>query len=602
MAFKPGESVAMAAKNHENNIMVAQEGVQKRPEEPHDVERGAKSTTGNASVEKWKPSLHELLLLLSLSLVSLMMALDATVIVTSLSTIVIDLHGTTTQGFWVGTSYLLTCAVTMPFTAALSDIFGRSPLLLSSLALFAIGTIICCTALGFLALLIGRCIQGIGGGGIIILGLVVFTDIVPLRFRPQYYGIIQGAWALGTIIGPLIGGAVAENTTWRWIFYLLFPLCGLGFATIPWLLTLRIKKTTFCEKLARVDWIGGSIFISSMTAILIAFSRAGTEESWGSIRTVIPLVLGIVGVTLSGVWERFIAREPFLRRSLFHCPSSYVTYAGSMAQGLLLYGQLYYTPFFFLSAKQASPIRAGICLLPVLLSLIPASVVIGSVITRINHFRWAIWLGWFLTTLAIGLVIPWNVHTGTVRWTVTQLLLGAGHGLLLTSQNFATQAICHRKEEAAAASMYMFLRSFGMALGVGLGASIYQNGMVTKLRALHLPVDIAAHSAAYIDTLHSIPNEDPFKQDVLQAYVHGFRVVNGFFCAVSGAAGIASLFIGHFDLNKKLESEHVLQEHRWSMQRRTPTQDLCSEDKPEGMRDEEKIEAMKTEADNDTCE
>jgi MFS family permease len=140
--------------------------------------------------QDWKISLHELAILLSLAVISLMISLDATVIITSLFSITDALSITATQAFWVGTSYLLTSAVTMPFLAAVSDIFGRTWVLLSSLASFTIGTIICCTADNIGALLVGRCIQGIGGGGILILALVIITDIVPLRFRPKWFGIM----------------------------------------------------------------------------------------------------------------------------------------------------------------------------------------------------------------------------------------------------------------------------------------------------------------------------------------------------------------------------------------------------------------------------
>ena len=158
----------------------------------------------SAEEKAWKASAHELLLLISLSIISFMISLDATVIVTSLSTIVADLHGTSTLGFWIGTSYLLTSAVTMPFTAALSGIFGRAPCLLSSLTLFTVGSIVCSTAKGITSLLVARSVQGVGGGGIMIISLVIFTDIVPLRHRPQYYGIIQGAWALGKLPSILV--------------------------------------------------------------------------------------------------------------------------------------------------------------------------------------------------------------------------------------------------------------------------------------------------------------------------------------------------------------------------------------------------------------
>lgn len=141
-------------------------------------------------IPEWKPSLHEVAILTSLALISLMIALDATIVITALYSITDALSITTTQAFWIGTSYLLTCAVTMPFLAALSDIFGRTWVLLSSLVVFTIGTILCCRAHGITVLLAGRCVQGIGGGGIIILALVITTDIVPLRYRPKWFGIM----------------------------------------------------------------------------------------------------------------------------------------------------------------------------------------------------------------------------------------------------------------------------------------------------------------------------------------------------------------------------------------------------------------------------
>ena len=127
---------------------------------------------------------------------------------------------------------------------------------------------------------------------------------------------------------------------------------------------------------------------------------------------------------------------------------------------------------FLLSKRQAVlAIRPGVCLLPVFLSLIPASVVAGAVITRINHFRWACWSGWFLTTLGSGLTIIWEVDTSIVAWVFILFILGIGQGLLLDAQNFATQAIAKPKDEANAAAIYAFIRSFSMVLGVGIGSS-----------------------------------------------------------------------------------------------------------------------------------
>ena len=129
----------------------------------------------------WKPQRHEWMVMITLATISLMVALDATILVPVLPTLAVDLHGTANEALWTGTSYLLTSAVFQPFIAALSDIFGRRELLLPSLLLFTAGTAVCCVAQNFTIMLAGRSVQGVGGGGIITLSQVTrfhFTNTV----------------------------------------------------------------------------------------------------------------------------------------------------------------------------------------------------------------------------------------------------------------------------------------------------------------------------------------------------------------------------------------------------------------------------------------
>lgn len=228
-----------------------------------------------------------------------------------------------------------------------------------------------------------------------------------------------------------------------------------------------------------------------------------------------------------------------------------------------LYGQLYYLSFYFLAVLGYSAIRTGVSLLPVSLTLVPGSIVAGAIITRVGRFRWAIWGGWAITTLACGLTILWDTNTHPVEWAIIQIVLGVGHALVLNSQNFATQAICRKGDEGNAAAMYAFLRSFGTALGVGLGSTVFQNVMQTKLAELGLPIDIAQHSETFILTLRTMPDSEE-KEHILQAYVYGFHGVYGCFCGIAALAGLVSLFIKHHDMNKELDSEHKLHQNVFS--------------------------------------
>ncbi|KXJ84637.1 major facilitator superfamily domain-containing protein, partial [Microdochium bolleyi] len=303
--------------------------------------------TKQANSVAWKPSTPQCLIMATLCSLSLMVSLDASVLVTSLNAIIVDLQIDTTQGFWIATSYLLANTISMPTAAALSDIFGRRICLLASLAFFSAGSILCCLAENISIMLAGRCLQGVGGGGIIILSLVIFTDIVPLKSRPKWYAMILGAWALGNCTGPTIGGAIAQYTTWRWVFYLVFPFCAIGIVTI----ILMAETGARNARLASFDSIGCVCFTASITSFLIAVSWGGVQYSWTSATTLGPLVIGLCGLIATVIFEAHVKKSPYLRLRLFRNIRVAAPYVCGLLQGLMLYGQLYYILFYFQSVK-----------------------------------------------------------------------------------------------------------------------------------------------------------------------------------------------------------------------------------------------------------
>ena len=307
------------------------------------------------SDQEWKAGKKEWMIIIVLAIVSLMVALDATILVPVLpvsalekrveqgsekltysEAIASDLHGDATDTFWTGTAYLLTQSVFQPCLVSLSDIFGRRLFYLISLGFFTTGTLLCCLSRNFNELLAGRSIQGIGGGGLLALGLVILTDIVPLRQRPIYLGVNQMSWALGSMSGPLIGGLFVQHTTWRWIFYLNFPFCGIGFLTVPVVMRLHVNRASVKERLLYVDWIGGFLFVSSTCSFLIGVTWGGSEYPWSSWRTLVPIIIGLAGIGATVAWECWGAAKPFLRLELFNSYSAIAAYTAAVLQGLLV--------------------------------------------------------------------------------------------------------------------------------------------------------------------------------------------------------------------------------------------------------------------------
>jgi MFS family permease len=247
----------------------------------------------------------------------------------------------------VGSAYLLPCAAFQPIYASLSDIFGRKKVLFASLFSFLIGSIIGGVAQNITTILAGRVVQGVGGGGLIPVSMIVLTDLVPLRQRPRYAAIIQVSIAMGTILGPLIGGLFVEHTGhtgWRWVFYINFPLCAISGVML--LTSLKLQEGT--AQLRSFDLIGGVLFISSLTSFLVAISWGGVQFAWDSYHTLVPLCLGVTGIVATGVWEQYGAQHPFLRLSILKNRSSLAVYGATLVQGILA-RPLFFFPFHLTS-------------------------------------------------------------------------------------------------------------------------------------------------------------------------------------------------------------------------------------------------------------
>lgn len=210
-----------------------------------------------------------------------------------------------------------------------------------------------------------------------------------------------------------------------------------------------------------------------------------------------------------------------------------------------------------MSVKGLTPVMTGLAILPVMVICIPSSVVTGLIVTKTADYRRPIWVGWILLIIGSGLTILFGQETPVAAWVTILLVVGLGHGAILNAQNFATQAMCKREEEVSAAGMYVSGRQFGMAFGVGVGASIFQNTMEMKLRWEGLDTAIASNGEAFIAQLWHRSTDDPFRTPISGAYVFGFRALCSFFTCLSALAFLLSLFIKQFPMRQRVDSEHA---------------------------------------------
>ncbi|MCJ1413683.1 hypothetical protein MMC32_000007 [Xylographa parallela] len=517
----------------------------------------------------------------SLCVVNLVLALDGTSVSVALPIIAQELNGTAIQAFWIGTSYLLASAVVQPTYASFSHIFGRQPLLLIALTLFTLGAIVAGVAHNVAMLLVGRCIQGVGGGGIIALSYIIITDMVGLRERGKWIGIVNMSQAIGSVSGPVIGGVFSIDVTWRWIFFVNLPFCGLGFAMIPLFLRLTSVSGDLKNKLRRVDWFGSIIFISSLTGFLIPLTWGGIEYPWSSWHTLVPLCVGGMGLLCFVLYEDLVASEPMFRLGLFSNRTGVLSYLCTSLQGIMIWSILFYLPLYYEGVKGFSPIMAGVALFPQTFTTGPAAIVAGVLITSTGRYRWSLWLGWSLTVLGMGLLAILDVNTSTVSWIFLNIVSGLGLGILWPACSFGAQAAASNADLPFAAAMFAFFRVLGQTIGVAIGGLIFQNELQAQLLTYpSLAADASAlskDSSALVQLLKAMPEDSIEKAEIITCFVKALRTLWIALTAISALGLFCSFFIKGLTLDRDLDTEQGFKHHHGAKKNRDHEKNDSSE-------------------------
>lgn len=528
----------------------------------------------------FKPGKGFILAFVSICIITLAAALDATSLSIALPIITVKLKGSAIEAFWSGTSFLVTSAVFQPVIAGLSHVFGRKQLVLASALFFAVGSIVAAVSKNFTYMLVGRSIQGVGGGGILTLGEILVTDLVPLAERGAWFGYLGSMWAIGSVAGPLMGGAFAQNVSWRWIFWINIPIIGTGTVAIFFFLTLDLIPGQLVAKVKRFDWIGSVLFIASTVSLLIPMTWGGVQYSWKSWRTLVPLCIGVAGLVFSGFYEYWLSTkafdakgnllpgehvEPIIRFSIFSNVTLGVTYIETIIHGMILWSLLYYLPLYYEGVKGYTPIISGVAILPETSFVAPMSVVVGIVCAKTGRYRWAIWIGWVLTTLGSGLLILLEPSTTIPGWVFLNVCVSIGTGMLFPAMALAIQASARPQDAGHSVAFYSFIRVFGQSLGVAVGGVVFQNQIKQKLLSYPLLAPMAGVYSQDATALVSIikgMEAGIEKTQLIQAYADSLKTIWIVMCALSAAGLLASVFTKGYSLDQEHKTLQGFHENR----------------------------------------
>lgn len=422
---------------------------------------------------------------------TLLVAIDETIITTALPEIIAALKSS--SGYtWIGTSYLLACASSMPAYGALADIFGRKPIILLSIALFLVGSAICGAAQNMGMMIGGRVIQGIGGGGISNLVNVIVADIIDLKYRGTFMGAIGATWAVGGCMGPLLGGAFAAGGNWRWCFFLNLPIAGICFVFMAWLANIKAPKTTLAAGLKRVDFLGIILITCATVCLFLALDWGGVHFKWSSAPVLVCLILAAILYGAFVLVEGHVSNEPVMPPRLFTNPSRAAALLCTFFHSATFMAVSYFTPFMYQSVYGKSPIGAAIYLLPQAVIMGLASAISGYIITKTGKYKLIMIGGFSLAAIFNGLLITLNPESNTAKQILWVTFWGVGIGPNFESTLIALHTHIKSQDIAMATSTWGFLRTIGFSIGISVGGVVFQNKMEQEnenLAAL-LPPDL----------------------------------------------------------------------------------------------------------------
>ena len=433
----------------------------------------------------------------ALLLVLFIASLDQTIVSTALPTIVGDLGGLQHLS-WVVTAYLLASTVAGPLYGKLGDLFGRKRVLQVALVLFLVGSGLCGLAQSMPQLIAFRAVQGLGGGGLIVVSMAVVGDLVAPRDRGRYQGLFGGVFGVSVVAGPLLGGFFVDNLSWRWIFYVNLPLGLVALAVIA--MAFRSQQVTTRH---RIDWLGSIVLAAGLSGVIVYTSLGGTSYAWDAPGMLAAVIGGVALLALFPLIERR-AEEPILPPELFRNMTFRTTSAIGFVVGFALFGSVTFIPLYLQIVKGHTATQSGLLMTPMMLGVLVTSTASGFLISRYGRYRVFPIFGTAITTVGLYLLSTLEVATATNVAAGYMLLLGLGLGLVMQVLVLAAQnAVDHRLLGVATSGATLF-RQVGGSIGVSVFGAIFTNELGRELARV-LPAGVHAPTHANPAAIQHLP-------------------------------------------------------------------------------------------------
>ncbi|HEU4807250.1 MAG TPA: MDR family MFS transporter, partial [Homoserinimonas sp.] len=407
------------------------------------------------------------LLFIGLMLSMLLASLSQTVLSAAMPTMVGELNGVENM-LWIMTAYILASTITMPIYGKLGDLIGRKSLLIAAILLFMAGSVVGALAGDMNVLIIGRVVQGLGGGGLMILAQAIIADVVPARERGKYMGVMGAVFAVSSVAGPLLGGWFTEGIGWRWTFWINIPLGILALFAAVYFLHLPKRDTGK----VKIDGWGMALLAVATTGLVLVASWGGKDFAWDST-TIIALIVATVIAAVAFVLVERKTAEPIIPLSLFKDRNFNLTTIAGLLTGVGMFGAIGYLPTYLQMTFSADATQAGLLMIPMMGALLITSVVTGSLVSKYGRYKWMPIVGSLIVALGMGLLGTLTPDTPLWLFCLYIAIMGTGLGTSMQILVLIVQNSFPNSQVGTATASNNYFRQIGASLGSAVVGSLF---------------------------------------------------------------------------------------------------------------------------------
>lgn len=488
----------------------------------------------------------------SLMVAMLLSALDQMIFSTALPTIVGELDGVNHM-LWVTTAYILAATVSMPLYGKLSDLLGRKVLLIIGISIFIIGSVIGGLASDMTWLIVGRAVQGIGGGGLMILSQAVIADVVPIAKRSKFMGLIGAVFGLASVLGPLLGGWFTDGPGWRWAFWFNLPVGVLALIVVVFVLRIPTKRAKIS-----FDIFGTITMIVAVSSLVLFTSWGGTEYDWDS-PTIIVLISMFAVFTGLFILAESKAKDPLIPLKVFKDPNFSIAAFSGLIVGVAMFGALAYLPTYLQVVNNTGATNSGLLLLPMMAGLILMSIISGQVISRTGHYKTFPIVGFIIIGTSMWLFSTMTVDTPLTQILIYMSILGAGIGCVMQTLVLIIQNSVPHSMVGVATSTNNFFREIGASIGGAFVGGLFSHNLITYLED-NLPKQggVGDTNSLTPALINSLP--DPIKEIIIAGYNNALTPVFGYLIPLLAVGVVALFFVKQHPIVEHEALDHIVED------------------------------------------